>query len=58
MVHHLDVIKQADWIIDLGPGGGGMGGQIVDSGTPEEIAKNSISSTGKFLRKYLGAGTG
>ncbi len=52
--HNLDVIKNADWIIDLGPEGGEGGGQIVATGTPEEIAENESSYTGKFLRKYLG----
>jgi excinuclease ABC subunit A len=51
--HNLDVIKTADWIIDLGPEGGGKGGQIVASGTPEEVANTPGSSTGDFLRKVL-----
>ena len=51
--HNLDVIKTADWIIDLGPEGGDKGGQVVAVGTPEEVAKNSASYTGKFLRPYL-----
>lgn len=51
--HNLDVIKTADWIIDLGPGGGVRGGEIVASGVPEDIAKNSHSLTGKYLRKHL-----
>ncbi|NPA53657.1 MAG: excinuclease ABC subunit UvrA, partial [Aquificae bacterium] len=51
--HNLDVIKNADWIIDLGPEGGEGGGQIVATGTPEEIAENEYSYTGKFLKKYL-----
>jgi excinuclease ABC subunit A len=51
--HNLDVIKNADWIIDLGPEGGDKGGQIVATGTPEEIIKNENSWTGKFLKKYL-----
>ncbi len=51
--HNLDVIKNADWIIDLGPEGGDKGGQIVATGTPEDIMKNPKSWTGKFLAKYL-----
>jgi excinuclease ABC subunit A len=51
--HNLDVIKNADHILDLGPEGGDKGGKIVDIGTPEEIAKNPKSYTGKFLRKIL-----
>jgi excinuclease ABC subunit A len=48
--HNMDVIKMADHIIDLGPGGGEFGGEIVAEGTPEQIAKNSKSVTGKFLK--------
>lgn len=55
--HNLDVIKQADWIIDLGPEGGDRGGQIVAQGTPEEIAKSNISHTGQFLKNVLKAKT-
>ncbi len=51
--HNLDVIKCADWIIDLGPEGGDRGGKIVAEGTPEEVAQNSSSYTGMFLKKYL-----
>lgn len=51
--HNLDVIKNADYIIDLGPEGGEKGGQIVATGTPEEIAANPNSWTGKFLKKIL-----
>ena len=51
--HNLDVIKQADWILDLGPEGGDGGGVIVGAGTPEQIALNNKSHTGKFLRPYL-----
>jgi len=51
--HNLDVIKTADWIIDLGPGGGEFGGKIVAEGTPEQIIKNKKSLTGKFLIKEL-----
>lgn len=48
--HNMDVIKMADWIIDLGPGGGEFGGNIIAEGTPEEIIKNPNSVTGKFLK--------
>lgn len=51
--HNLDVIKNADWIIDLGPEGGEKGGEIVAQGTPQEIVKNSKSYTGQFLKKEL-----
>jgi excinuclease ABC subunit A len=51
--HNLDVIKCADYIIDLGPEAGDKGGYVVAAGTPEEIAKNENSWTGKYLRKYL-----
>lgn len=51
--HNLDLIKTADWIIDLGPEGGHGGGQIVAEGTPEEIAKHPDSATGKYLKPYL-----
>ncbi len=51
--HNLDVIKSADWIIDLGPGGGEAGGEIVAEGTPEELANNRKSLTGKYLKKEL-----
>lgn len=52
--HNLDLIKTADYIIDLGPEGGDRGGEIVAIGTPEKICKNENSYTGKFLKKYLG----
>jgi len=52
--HNLDVIKCADWIIDLGPEGGDAGGTIVAQGTPEDVARCKNSYTGKFLRKKLG----
>ena len=52
--HNLDLIKTADYIIDLGPEGGEKGGQIIAVGTPEQITRNEQSYTGKFLRKYLG----
>jgi len=51
--HNLDVIKTADWIVDLGPEGGAGGGQIVAKGTPEAIAKVKASHTGRFLKKLL-----
>ena len=51
--HNLDVIKCADWIIDLGPEGGDKGGKIVFEGTPEELIKNKISFTSKYLKKKL-----
>ncbi len=51
--HNLDVIKTADWIIDLGPEGGARGGQVVTIGTPEEVARCTDSWTGRFLRKML-----
>lgn len=51
--HNLDVIKSADWIIDIGPEGGFGGGQIVATGTPEEIAENEESHTGRFLKEIL-----
>jgi excinuclease ABC subunit A len=51
--HNLDVIKTADWIIDLGPEGGEKGGEIIAQGTPEKIVKNEISYTGMFLQRVL-----
>lgn len=51
--HNLDVIKTADYIIDLGPEGGNLGGEIIVEGTPEEVAKEEKSYTGKFLKKLL-----
>jgi excinuclease ABC subunit A len=51
--HNLDVIRTADWIIDLGPEGGSGGGTVVAAGTPEQLAKISTSHTGKFLRELL-----
>ena len=51
--HNLDVIKVADYIIDLGPEGGNGGGTVIATGTPEQIAKNESSYTGQFLKKYL-----
>ena len=54
--HNLDVIKTADWIIDLGPEGGDKGGEIVATGTPEQIAANPHSHTGRFLKPHLERG--
>ena len=51
--HNLDVVKTADWIVDLGPEGGSGGGQIIATGTPEEVAKIKGSHTGQFLKKIL-----
>ena len=51
--HNLDVMKTADWIIDLGPEGGAAGGQIVAEGRPEQVAKVAASHTGRFLSKML-----
>ena len=51
--HHLDVIKSADWVIDLGPDGGDGGGDVVAIGTPEEITTNPNSFTGQYLKKVL-----
>jgi excinuclease ABC subunit A len=51
--HNMDVIKTADWIIDLGPEGGDRGGQVVACGTPERIAESTESYTGRFLRYVL-----
>ena len=51
--HNLDVIKSADWIIDLGPEGGFRGGELVAEGTPEQVAKNKASFTGTFLKEIL-----
>jgi excinuclease ABC subunit A len=52
--HNLEMIKCADWIVDLGPEGGERGGEIVAAGTPEEIADLAKSYTGRFLRPLLG----
>ena len=51
--HHLDVVKNADHIIDLGPGAGDDGGYIIATGTPEEVAGNEGSMTGKYIRDVL-----
>jgi excinuclease ABC subunit A len=52
--HNLEVIKTADWLIDLGPEGGDGGGEIVAQGTPEEVAKVARSYTGQYLAPYVG----
>jgi len=51
--HNLDVIKTADWVIDMGPEGGDKGGNIIATGTPEQVANNNKSYTGKYLKNYL-----
>jgi excinuclease ABC subunit A len=56
--HNLDVVKTADWVIDLGPEGGARGGQVVAAGTPEEVAQVAGSYTGQFLGKLLGGSRG
>jgi excinuclease ABC subunit A len=53
--HHLDVIKTADWVIDLGPEGGHAGGEVVATGTPEDVAACKASHTGRFLKRHLRA---
>src|SRR5262249_80955 len=53
--HNLDVIKTADWIIDLGPEGGDQGGEVIGTGTPEDLMRIEQSYTGKFLRMHQGA---
>ena len=52
--HNLDVIKTADWVIDLGPEGGAGGGQIIAEGTPDDVAADPSSMTGRYLRPLLG----
>ena len=52
--HNLEVIKTADWILDLGPDGGDRGGRIVAAGTPEDVARVAESHTGQYLAPYLG----
>lgn len=51
--HNLDVIKTADWVVDLGPEGGSGGGMIIAEGTPEQVAEVEISHTGRFLKAML-----
>jgi len=53
--HNLDVIKQSDWIVDLGPEGGEAGGEVIATGTPEDVARVDESYTGAFLRPLLDA---
>ena len=55
--HNLDVIKTADWLIDMGPEGGDGGGRVVAQGTPEEVAQVPESHTGRYLRKCLSSDT-
>ncbi len=55
--HNLDVIKSADYVIDLGPEGGAAGGRIIAAGTPEEVARNEGSATGHFLAELCGRNT-
>ena len=52
--HNLDVIKTADWLVDMGPEGGAGGGQVVGVGTPEDLAANEASHTGRYLKRLLG----
>ena len=54
--HNSDVIKSADWMIDMGPEGGDAGGKVVGAGTPEQLARNSQSHTGRYLVKALANG--
>ena len=56
--HNLDVIKSADWVIDLGPEGGDEGGRVVAAGTPEQVARNQQSHTGKYLARVLNGRNG
>jgi excinuclease ABC subunit A len=51
--HNLEVVKTADWIVDMGPEGGGAGGEVVAEGTPEQIARNPNSYTGRYLKPVL-----
>ena len=56
--HNLDVIKSADWLIDMGPEGGDQGGKIIATGTPEQVSRNTQSHTGKYLARVLANGNG
>ena len=56
--HNLDVIKTADWIVDMGPEGGFRGGQVIATGTPEQVAKNPASYTGQYLTRVLAVKAG
>ena len=51
--HNLDVIKTADWVIDIGPEGGSGGGRVIAAGTPEAVAGQPASYTGRFLKQFL-----
>ena len=51
--HNLDLIAEADWVIDLGPEGGAEGGRVVVEGTPEEVARSKSSHTGRYLRRLV-----
>jgi excinuclease ABC subunit A len=53
--HNMDVIKTADWVVDLGPEGGPEGGRVIASGTPEDVARHDTSFTGQFLARVLEA---
>jgi excinuclease ABC subunit A len=53
--HNLDVIKTADWVIDMGPEGGSRGGTVIATGTPEQVAQADDSYTGQYLKKLLDA---
>ena len=53
--HNMELVAQADWVIDMGPGGGENGGTVVGAGTPEEIARSSSSITGRYLKEILGS---
>jgi excinuclease ABC subunit A len=52
--HNLDIVKVADWLIDLGPEGGDRGGELVAEGTPEQVMQIKTSYTGQFLKEHLG----
>jgi len=56
--HNLDVIKSADYVVDLGPEGGAGGGRVIAAGTPEDVARNEQSATGRFLADLLTAADG
>jgi excinuclease ABC subunit A len=56
--HNMDIIKSADYVIDIGPGGGEKGGKIVAQGTPEAVANDASSLTGGYLKKALGERAG